>query len=65
MRNYCEAAPRSGNERLDEILAENCDRNCRHPRRMLKDVELEWHCEHCPMVKLIDYVDELRGKDGC
>lgn len=65
MKNYCECAPRSGNERLDDIIAGFCNRQCRHPRRMLKSVELEWQCEHCPMVKLIDYVDELRGKSSC
>lgn len=65
MKNYCESAPRSGNERLDDIIAGICDRQCRHPRRMLKKAELEWQCEHCPMNRLIEYVDELHGKSGC
>ena len=61
MRGPYDAAPRSGNERLDEILRDNC----RHSCRGLNKEDLTWHCEHCPMVRLVDYVDELRGKDGC
>lgn len=57
--------PRPDNERLDEIISRMCDQYCKHPLRLLKQEELEYRCEHCPMQDLVDYVDELRGKFGC
>ena len=54
--------PRTDDVRLGMMLGRICDQYCKHPARLIKQEELDFRCNHCPLNDIVAYTDELKDK---